>query len=95
MDEQSELSFAEGPAPDVPLEHPLEDLLEAIAARWELPIGRRVRVTLRDSALPDVVGKLELMRAPELPLDPREVLALRVGGLSFTAREIASWSLVE
>ncbi len=80
--------------PELHVAHPLDDLFQAVADLWSLPIGRIVRVDLRDPALPPVEGKLELQRAPDLPLNPREPISLRVRGLN-TSVEIASWSLAE
>ncbi len=95
MDEQAEFLFADGPQPELHDAHPLDDLFQAVADLWSLPIGRRVRVNLRDPALPLLEGTLELQRAPDLPLNPREPLSLRIRGLTFSSSEIASWSLAE
>lgn len=95
MPEQSEFLFADGAQPELHVAHPLDDFFQAVADLWSLPIGRKVRVNLRDPALPPLEGKLELQRAPDLPLNPRESLSLRVRGLNFTSAEIASWSLAE
>lgn len=95
MAEQSEFLFADGTQPELHVAHPLDDLFQAVAELWSLPIGRKVRVNLRDPALPPFEGKLELHRASDLPLNRREALSLRVRGLNFTSAEIASWSLAE
>lgn len=95
MDEQSEFLFADGVQPELHVAHPLDDFFQAVAEKWSLPIGRAVRMTLRDPALPLLEGKLELDHAPDLPLNPRETLTLRIRGLVFTTHEIASWSLAE
>ncbi len=95
MSEQSEFLFADGAPPELHHAHPLGDFFEAVAEKWSLPIGKAVRIALRDPALPLLEGKLELERAPDLPLNPREPLALRVRGLNFRSVDIASWSLAE
>ncbi len=95
MYEQDEFLFADGPQPELHLAHPLDDLLRQIATLWGLPIGSRARVTLNDPALPVLEGKLELERAPDLPLNVRESLRLKLRGIMFTSRDIASWSLLE
>jgi len=95
MSEQSEFLFAEGAQPELHVPHPLDDFFQAVSDRWGLPIGRNVRLNLRDPALPLLKGKLELERAPDLPLNPREALSLRVRGVNFSSVEIASWSLAE
>lgn len=93
--EQDEFLFADGPQPELHLAHPLDDLFVAIAAAWGVPVGRAVRLNLVNSALPELAGKLELVRAPDLPLDGREALYLRLKGVLFTHREIANWTLLE
>jgi hypothetical protein len=92
---QSEFLFADGAEPELHLPHALDALFQEIAAAWGLPVGRRVRVSLRDPALPELAGSLELVGAPDLPLDPREVLRLRISGVTFRSDEIAAWVLLE
>jgi len=75
------------------LADPLGELRAQIAAAWELPLGQRVRVDLRDDALPGLDGRLELARAPELPLDPNRPLALRIDRTEFSSRQIVAWLL--
>jgi hypothetical protein len=53
-----------------------------------------VRVELTGHHFPELRGRLELARAPDLPLDRRETLALRIGGIELTHRQIAAWSLL-
>lgn len=75
------------------LADPLGDLLAQIAAAWGLPIGQRVRVNLRDDTLPGLEGRLELARAPDLPLDPNRPLSLRIDRSEFSSRQIVDWLL--
>lgn len=93
--EQHEFLFADGPQPELHLAHPLDDLFVAIAGAWGVPVGRDVRLNLTNPALPELTGKLELVRAPDLHLDRREPLYLRLKGVLFTHREIANWTLLE
>jgi len=93
--EQHEFLFADGPQPELHLAHPLDDLFVAIAAGWGIPVGRDVRLNLANSSLPELTGKLELVRSPDLPLDGREPLYLRLKGVLFTHREIANWTLLD
>lgn len=72
---------------------PLSDFFAEVSQAWNLPIGQRVNLRLRDAALPQLSGKLKLARAPDLPLDPRQPLSLTLSGVEFTHREVASWSL--
>ncbi len=95
MPEQSEFLFADGAQPELHVAHPLDEFFQEVSDMWRLPIGKNVRVNLRDPSLPPLEGKLELHRAPDLPLNRRESLSLRVRGLNFTSAEIASWSLAE
>ena len=93
MEAQDEFLFADGPAPEP---HPLDPragFYEEVSALWEIPLGQRVHVALREHNLADLDGRLELARAPDLPLDRREVLALRIGTIEFSSRQIIAWSL--
>ena len=94
MTEQGEFLFADGVQPELRVPHPLDDLLQEIAVAWGLPVGERVRVRLMTEAVPELSGRLELARVPDLPLDPRQPLALRVAGVTFSSREVRSWSLL-
>jgi hypothetical protein len=93
--EQDEFLFADGPQPELHRTHPLDDLFVTIAEAWGVPVGRGVRLNLINSALPELTGKLEVVRSPDLPLDGRELLYLRLKGVLFTHREIANWTLLE
>lgn len=75
------------------LADPLGDLRERISVLWRLPLGQRVRVDLRDCELPWLQGRLELAQAPDLPLDPRQALVLRIGTIEFSSRQIVAWAL--
>ena len=47
---------------------------------------------LRGHDLPEVSGRLELERAPDLPLNPREVLQLSAGGITFLSTQVQGWT---
>lgn len=93
MEEQSHFLFADGPAPELHPPDPLADFYAEVATTWEIPLGQRVHVALHAHNLSELRGRLELARAPDLPLDRREKLALRIGTLEFSSRQIVSWSL--
>lgn len=95
MNEQGEFLFADGSSPELHLVHPLDDLIREISSLWGLPIGQRLRVGLTDPSLPILEGPLELRRAPDLPLNVRQVLALRIRGIDFQSRQIAWWTRLE
>jgi hypothetical protein len=91
---QDEFIFVPGPAPEIHLPDPRSGFFEEIAALWQLPIGQVAHVSLDGHSLSDLQGRIELARSPELPFDRREVLALRIGTIEFSSRQITSWSLV-
>lgn len=53
MPTQDEFLFADGAQSELHLPHALDGLLQVIAATWGLPVGRRVRVSLRHPVLPE------------------------------------------
>ncbi|HWA29405.1 MAG TPA: hypothetical protein VG734_27390 [Lacunisphaera sp.] len=71
----------------------LGDFLDRVSVLWGLPLGQKVRVDLRKCEPPWQQGRLELAQAPDLPLDPRQVLALRIGTIEFSSRQIVAWAL--
>lgn len=75
------------------LADPLGDFRKRISVLWHLPLGQQVRVDLRDCELPWLQGRLELAQAPDLPLDPRQALVLRIGTIEFSSRQIVAWAL--
>ena len=91
---QEELFFAEGPAQHSHSPDPRSALFAEIGALWQLPVGQVARVNLNGHNLSDLQGRIELVRAPDLPFDRREVLALRIGTIEFSSRQIVSWSLI-
>ena len=94
MESQQDFRFADGPAPDLHLPDPRSNLYADVAALWQIPVGQSVRVELTGHHFSELRGRLELARAPDLPLDRRETLALRIGGIELTHRQIAAWSLL-
>lgn len=93
MAEQHEFLFADGPTPEVHLPDPRSGFYAEVAAVWQLPVGENVHVDLSGHNLSYLKGRLELAHAPDLPLDRRETLALRIGTIEFSSRQIAAWSL--
>ena len=93
MEHQQEFSFSAGPASHLHPPDPRAQFYDEVAAAWHLPCGRMVRVDLKDHDLAGLQGLLELSRAPDLPLDPRQPLALRIGTVEFSSRQITGWSL--
>jgi len=95
-DDQQEFLFADGHLPQVGMRWTDGPLITDIAKAWELPIGKNVRIHLKDGeSLPVLDGRLELASAPELPFDPREPLNLRVRGYIFSSRSITGWVTAE
>jgi hypothetical protein len=96
MDDQQEFLFADGHAPQLGMPSTDDPLVTDIAKAWGLPIGKNVRIHLKDGeSLPVLDGRLELASAPDLPFDPREPLSLRVRGYVFSSRAIAGWATAE
>ena len=93
-DQQSEFLFADGPVGELHLPDPRANFFATVAALWELPVGQLAHVNLNGHNMSDLQGRIELARAPDPPLDRREELALRIGTIEFSSRQIASWSLV-
>lgn len=93
-EQQDEFLFAEGPASGLHLPDPRSNFYDEVAALWQLPVGQLAHVNLQGHNLSDLQGRIELARAPDLPLDRRETLALRIGTIEFSSRQITSWSLV-
>jgi hypothetical protein len=94
MEQQDEFLFADGPASQLELPDPRSNFYRDVSETWQLPVGQFVQVGLRDHSWSDLQGRLELERAPSLPLDPREPLALRIGQIGFSSRQLTAWSLV-
>jgi hypothetical protein len=94
--DQQEFLFADGHAPQLGMPWTDDPLVTDVAKAWGLPIGKNVRIHLKDGeSLPVLDGRLELASAPDLPFDPREPLNLRVRGYIFSSRSIAGWATAE
>ncbi len=91
---QESFSFGDDVEFEGELPDPLSDFFRDVSQAWDVPVGERVRLRLRDPSLPELSGKLRLARAPDLPLNPRQPLFLCLNGIEFTRREIASWVLI-
>lgn len=94
MQTQAEFLFADGPVPELQPPDPDSAFYEEVAARWQIPVGQTVHVALRAHHFADLQGRLLLARAPDLPLDHRQSLALRIGAIEFSSRQLVAWSLV-
>lgn len=77
------------PAPAAPPE-----LRDEIARAWGLPLGERVEISFRGGQLDAITGRLELVSAPDFPWNPRQPLALRIAGFTFSSRDIARWTKI-
>lgn len=93
MEHQQAFLFADGPTPHLHPPDPRSEFYDEVSALWHLPVGRVVRVDLQGQDLPGLHGTLELSRAPDLPLDRRQPLALRIGNVELSSRQIAGWNL--
>lgn len=93
MASQGEFLFADGPVPELHPPDPRAAFYEEVSAAWQIPVGQKVRVDLRGHNFSDLQGRLDLSRAPDLPLDPRQPLALRIGTIEFSSIQVAAWSL--
>jgi hypothetical protein len=95
-DDQQEFLFASGDSPRLGLPEADHPLFSDIAKVWNLPIGKKVRVHLKDGEnLPVLDGRLELASAPDMPFDPRQPLSLRIQGYIFSSRAITGWAAAE
>ena len=94
MERQNEFLFSAGSAADIVPPDFRGQFYREAASVWQLPVGEKVHILLRDHDVPEVVGRLELECAPDLPLNAREPLHLLAGGVSFRSTQISSWSLV-
>jgi len=93
MEKQNEFLFSEGAASEFFPPDPRGGFYREVAAVWRLPVGEHVRILLRDHDVPEMAGRLELERAPDLPLNAREALRLSAGGVFFRSTQILSWSI--
>lgn len=71
---------------------PLADFLADVSRAWDLPLGECVRLRLH-GIVPELTGKLKLAYPPDMPFDPRQPIVLRLNGIQFSQRDIASWVL--
>ena len=92
MSAQGEFIFEPGAASPVPDAHPLAGLIGEISRGWSLPVGPQVRVDLAGEPIDELRGRLELAAPPDLPLDPRQPLRLRIGKVAFSSRQITGWA---
>jgi len=95
MDQQNEFLFADGAEPILAMPDPRAGFFLEVSQIWNLPLGQRARFELRGHDLPEISGRLELARAPDLPLNAREVLQLSVGRIAFKSTQVQGWSLLD
>jgi hypothetical protein len=69
-------------------------LRDEIAAAWGYPLGQRVEICFRGGQRSAISGRLELLRAPDYPWDPRQPLQLAIAGFVFSSREIGQWTIL-
>jgi hypothetical protein len=82
------------PAPPLPGFADLAPTLtDELASVWGLPLGRKVRVELRNHSVAGLSGMLEVARLPDFPFDAKAPLSVRIGHVAFTSRELAAWSM--
>jgi hypothetical protein len=70
------------------------ELRDEIAIAWGFPLGQRVEIGFRGGQRSAISGKLELLRAPDYPWDPRQPLQLAIAGFVFSSREIGQWTIL-
>lgn len=90
---QAEFLFADGPAPQLQPDDPDSAFYEELAALWQIPVGKNVHVALRSHHFADLQGRLAFAHAPDLPLDARQPLSLRIGAIEFSSRQVIAWAL--
>ncbi len=93
MENQSDFLFADGPMPKFHPPDPRDEFYREVAAVWNLPLGEKIRVLLHAHDLLEISGRLELTRAPDLPLNAKEPLQLTAGGVPFLSTQVQAWSL--
>jgi hypothetical protein len=87
---QEEFLFCDGGEPVLGLPSGVGSLLRDIGHEWGLPVGEHVRVSFRTGEnFPELLGRLEVAAAPELPFDRHRPLRLRVNGYEFVHTAIA------
>jgi len=94
MEKQDEFLFAGGPEPEMQPPDPRAGFYREVAGTWGLPVGQKIHLLLRRHDLSDVVGILEMERAPDLPLNPKEPLRLSAGGVAFLSTQVQSWNII-
>ncbi len=72
---------------------PVPHLRDEIARIWCLPLGERVELTLLRGSCDALRGRLQLEGVPDLPMNPRQPLALSIAGVRFSNRDIDRWKL--
>ncbi|MCX6936276.1 MAG: hypothetical protein NTU80_00030 [Verrucomicrobia bacterium] len=72
---------------------PVPHLRDEIARIWGLPLGEHVEITLLRGSCDALRGRLQLEAGPDLPMNPRQPLALSIAGVRFSSRDIERWKL--
>lgn len=94
MEQQGEFLYADGAEPIMDVPDPRSGFYAEVTELWGLPLGQSVRLLLKGHDVPEVSGRLELNRAPDLPLSSREPLHLSAGGVLFLSTQVQAWSLI-
>ncbi len=93
---QEEFLFCDGAEPVLGLPRDIDSLLRDIGREWGLPVGERVRASFRPGEnFPELVGRLEVAVAPELPFNRHRPLRLRVNGYEFVHSALARCVMAE
>lgn len=93
---QEEFLFCDGAEPLLGLPRGVDTLLRDIGHEWGLPVGEPVRVSFRPGEnFPELVGRLEVAVAPELPFNRHRPLRLRVNGYEFAHTALARCVVAE
>ncbi|HQF37998.1 MAG TPA: hypothetical protein PK322_02660 [Opitutaceae bacterium] len=94
--DQEEFLFCDDAERVLGLPRGIDSLLRDIGREWGLPVGERVRVSFRSSEnFRELLGRLEVAAAPELPFNRHRPLRLRVNGYEFPHTALARCVVVE
>ncbi len=93
---QDEFLFCDGAQPQIGLPQADDPLWRDIGREWGLPVGERVRVAFRPGEnFRELVGRLEVAAAPDLPFNRHRPLRLRINGVEFAHTTIAACVVVQ
>lgn len=93
---QGEFLFSDEVQPEIGRPQSDDPLWRDIGREWGLPVGERVRVSFRTGEnFPELVGRLEIAAAPDLPFSRHRPLRLRIRGYEFAHTAIARCVVVD